>query len=46
MALDEPAPLEVLEADADADSRVRSSATTIRQALIEAMLTAVIGAAR
>jgi transposase-like protein len=47
MALDQSALLEVLEAlrAADVDDRVRSAATTIYQALIEAELTAVIGAA-
>jgi putative transposase len=46
MALDQSALLEVLEAlkTADVDDRVRSAATTIYQALIEAELTAVIGA--
>ena len=46
MALDQSALLEVLEAlkAADVDDRVRSAATTIYQALIEAELTAVIGA--
>jgi transposase-like protein len=46
MALDQPALLEVLEAltAADVDDRVRSAATTLYQALIEAELTAVIGA--
>ena len=47
MALDQSALLEVLEAlkAADVDDRIRSAATTIYQALIEAELTAVIGAA-
>ena len=46
MALDQSALLEVLEAlkAADVDDRIRSAATTIYQALIEAELTAVIGA--
>jgi putative transposase len=46
MALDQSALLEVLDAlkAADVDDRVRSAATTIYQALIEAELTAVIGA--
>jgi len=46
MALDQSALLEVLEAlkAADGGDRVRSAATTIYQALIEAELTAVIGA--
>src|SRR3712207_2492733 len=46
MALDQSALLEVLQAlkAADVDDRVRSAATTIYQALIEAELTAVIGA--
>jgi putative transposase len=46
MALDQSALLEVLEAlkAADVDDRVRQAATTIYQALIEAELTAVIGA--
>ena len=46
MALDQSALLEVLEAlkAADVDDRVRSAATTIYEALIEAELTAVIGA--
>ena len=48
MALDQSAPLEVLEAlkAAEVDDRVRAAATTISQALIEAELTAVIGAGR
>ena len=48
MALDQSALLEVLEAlkAADVDERIRSAATTIYQALIEAELTAVIGAGR
>src|SRR3954464_244710 len=47
MALDQSALLEVLEAlkAADVVDRIRSAATTIYQALIEAELTAVIGAA-
>jgi putative transposase len=47
MALEQAALLEVLEAlkAADVDDRIRSAATTIYQALIEAELTAVIGAA-
>jgi putative transposase len=47
MALDQSALLEVLEAlkAADVDDRIRSAATTIDQALVEAELTAVIGAA-
>src|SRR4051794_7633981 len=47
MALDQSALLEVLEAlkAADVDDRIRSAATTIYRALIEAELTAVIGAA-
>ena len=47
MALDQSALLEVLEAlkAADVDDRVRQAAETIYQALIEAELTAVIGAA-
>ena len=47
MALDQFALLEVLEAlkAADVDDRIRSAATTNYQALIEAELTAVIGAA-
>ena len=46
MALDQSALLEVLEAlkAADVDERVRQAAATIYQALIEAELTAVIGA--
>jgi putative transposase len=46
MALDQSALLEVLEAlkAADVDDRIRSAAATIYQALIEAELTAVIGA--
>ena len=46
MALDQSALLEVLEAlkAADVDDRIRPAATTIYQALIEAELTAVIGA--
>ena len=46
MALDQSALLEVLEAlkAAHVDDRVRQAATTIYQALIEAELTAVIGA--
>ena len=46
MALDQSALLEVLEAlkAADVDDRIRAAATTIYQALIEAELTAVIGA--
>src|SRR5215207_5111513 len=46
MALDQSALLEVLEAlkAADGDDRVRQAAGTIYQALIEAELTAVIGA--
>jgi hypothetical protein len=46
MALDQSALLEVLEAlkAADVDDRIRTAATTIYQALIEAELTAVIGA--
>ena len=46
MALDQSALLEVLEAlkAADVDDRIRSAATTIYQALIDAELTAVIGA--
>jgi len=46
MALDQSALLEVLEAlkAADVDDRIRSAASTIYQALIEAELTAVIGA--
>jgi len=47
MALDQSALLEVLEAlrVAEVDDRVRQAAQTIYQALIEAKLTAVIGAA-
>jgi hypothetical protein len=47
MALDQPALLEVLEAlkAADVGDRVRDAAATIYQALVEAELTAVIGAA-
>ena len=46
MALDQSALLELLEAlkAADVDERIRQAATTIYQALIEAELTAVIGA--
>jgi putative transposase len=46
MALDQSALLEVLEAlkEADVDDRIRSAAATIYQALIEAELSAVIGA--
>src|SRR5215216_2159979 len=46
MALDQSALLEVLDAlkAADVGDRVRSAATTIYEALIEAELTAVIGA--
>lgn len=46
MALDQSALLELLEAlkGADVEDRIRSAATTIYQALIEAELTAVIGA--
>ena len=46
MALDQSALLEVLDAlkAADVDDRIRSAASTIYQALIEAELTAVIGA--
>ena len=46
MALDQSALLEVLEAlkAADVDDRIRAAAQTIYQALIEAELTAVIGA--
>ena len=46
MALDQSALLEVLEAlkAAGVDDRIRAAATTIYQALIEAELTAVIGA--
>ena len=47
-ALDQSALLEVLDAlkVADVGDRVRTAAETIYQALIEAELTAVIGAAR
>ena len=47
MALDQSALLELLEVlkAADVDDRIRQAATTIYQALIEAELTAVIGAA-
>src|ERR671932_1698712 len=47
MALDQSALLEVLDAlkAAEVDDRIRTAATTIYQALIEAELTAVIGAA-
>ena len=47
MALDQSALLEVLEAlkSADVEDRIRHTAETIYQALIEAELTAVIGAA-
>ena len=47
MALEQSALLEVLEVlkAADVDDRIRSAATTIYQALIDAELTAVIGAA-
>ena len=46
MALDQSALLEVLEAlkAADVDDRIRAAAQTIYQALIEAELSAVIGA--
>ena len=46
MALDQSALLEVLDAlkAADVEDRIRHAATTIYQALIEAELTAVIGA--
>ena len=46
MALDQSALLEVLDAltAADVDDRIRQAAQTIYQALIEAELTAVIGA--
>ena len=46
MALDQDALLELLEAlrAADVEERIRSAATAIYQALIEAELTAVIGA--
>ena len=48
MALDQSALLDVLEAlkAADVDERIRSAATTIYQALIEAELSSVIGAGR
>lgn len=48
MALDQSALLEVLETlkGADVEDRIRHAATTIYQALIEAELTAVIGAER
>jgi putative transposase len=47
MALDQSALLEVLETlkGGDVEERIRQAATTIYQALIEAELTAVIGAA-
>jgi putative transposase len=47
MALDQSALLEVLDAlkGADVEERIRQAATTIYQALIEAELTSVIGAA-
>jgi hypothetical protein len=47
MALDQSALLELLEAlkDADVDDRIRTATETLYQALIEAELTAVIGAA-
>jgi putative transposase len=47
VALDQSALLEVLDAlkAADVDDRIRQAAQTIYQALIEAELTAVIGAA-
>jgi putative transposase len=47
MALDQGALVELLDAlkAADVDDRIRSAATTIYQALIEAELTAGIGAA-
>src|ERR671914_525718 len=47
MSLDQSALIEVLEAlrAADVDDRIRQAAQTIYQALIEAELTAVIGAA-
>jgi putative transposase len=47
MALDQSAVLEVLDAlkGADVEDRIRQAATTIYQALIEAELTSVIGAA-
>ena len=46
MALDQSALLELLDAlkAADVDDRIRQAAATIYQALIEAELTAVIGA--
>jgi putative transposase len=46
MALDQSALVEVLDAlqAADVEDRIRQAATTIYQALIEAELTAVIGA--
>lgn len=46
MALDQSALLEVLEAlkAAEVDDRIRQAAETIYQALIEAELTAVVGA--
>ena len=46
MALDQSALLEVLDAlqAADVEDRIRQAATTIYQALIDAELTAVIGA--
>jgi len=48
MALDQSALLEVLDAlrAADVDDRIRQAAQTIYQALIEAELTGVIGAAQ
>ena len=48
MALDQSALLEVLEMlkGADVEDRIRSAATTIYQALIEAELSSVIGAER
>ena len=48
MALDQSALLEVLDAltAADVDDRIRQAAQTIYQALIEAELTSMIGAAR
>ena len=47
MALDQSALLELLEAlkAADVDDRIRTATETLYQALIEAELTAVIGAA-
>ena len=47
MALDRSALLEVLDARtaAEVDDRIRQAAQTIYQALIEAELTAVLGAA-